>query len=404
MTAETLEMTLPATRIRVQVAWLCGIVMMLEGYDLASLGYAIPSLVDAWRVAPSVFTPVATAGNVGLMLGSLGASSLGDGVGRKPVLTGSVAIFGVASLLCAFAHSPWQLEVLRVLTGLGLGGGLPAASALASDFAPQTQGRLVILVFLGIPLGFSAGGWWASWLVRAFGWPGIFMSGGLLPLAILPLLVLWLPESLVVQKEKRRGRVATLFEDRRALQTALLWSINGLNYLGIYFVLLWMPAILHLAGASASRAVQGTTMYGIGSIVGILVTAVLVKRLPLESVLARVLVFGAVCVLAVGLLNPRFALLSLLLCGVGIGSGCQAGINTISALSYPSTIRSLGAGWAMGAGRIGTIAGPLLGGLLLGFGLQPQEIFILLSIPAFGTAVLMVFLGRTFAGTRERRS
>jgi MFS transporter, AAHS family, 4-hydroxybenzoate transporter len=145
-------------------------------------------------------------------------------------------------------------------------------------------------------------------------------------------------------------------------------------------------------------------MYGIGSIVGILVTAELVKRLPLESILARVLVFGAVCVLAVGLLKPRFALLSLLLGGVGIGSGCQAGINTLSALSYPSTIRSLCAGWAMGAGKIGTIAGPLLGGLLLGFGLQPQEMFILLSIPAFGTAVLMVVLGRTFAGTRERRS
>src|SRR5580704_8113847 len=123
-------------RLHLRVAWLCGVVLFLEGYDIAAVGYAVPSLVDAWRVAPSVFTQALTAGNVGLLLGSLCAGLLGDWRGRKPILIGCVAVIGVFSLLTAVAGSPLQLAGLRFLTGLGLGGGIPLAIALASDFAP----------------------------------------------------------------------------------------------------------------------------------------------------------------------------------------------------------------------------------------------------------------------------
>src|SRR4029077_16191183 len=89
-------------RLHLRVAWLCGVVLFLEGYDIAAVGYAVPSLVDAWRVAPSVFTPALTAGNVGLLLGSLCAGLLGDRLGRKPVLIGCVVSFGSLLFLTAF--------------------------------------------------------------------------------------------------------------------------------------------------------------------------------------------------------------------------------------------------------------------------------------------------------------
>jgi AAHS family 4-hydroxybenzoate transporter-like MFS transporter len=173
MQSETLAATAEhaVAQLPLRVAWLFGLVLCLEGYDIAAVGYAVPWLVDAWRVPLSGFTQALTAGNVGLLLGSLCAGLLGDRLGRKPVLLSCVAAFGTFSVLSALAGSPLELGALRLLTGLGLGGGIPLAIALVSDFSPRTaQGRLVILMSAGIPIGFTLGGLPASQLVVAFGW------------------------------------------------------------------------------------------------------------------------------------------------------------------------------------------------------------------------------------------
>jgi AAHS family 4-hydroxybenzoate transporter-like MFS transporter len=386
----------PATGLHLRVAWLCGVVLFLEGYDIAAVGYAIPSLVDAWKVQPSAFTQVLTAGNVGLMLGSLCAGSLGDRLGRKSVLISCVMAFGAFSLLSAFVGSPSQLGALRSLTGVGLGGSLPLAVALASDFVPpDCSGRIVILMSAGVPIGFSAGGLLASWLVGLFGWVAIFVAGGVLPLAVVPLLVLWLPESLAPHSGPRPHKLpAALFQNGLAPSTTLLWAINVQSLLGVFFILLWTPAILHSTGASTSQAILATTIYAVGVIASPLLAALVVEPVGIERVLACGLAFGGLCVLTIGVFYPRFWLLSLFLWGAGIGGGCQAGINSLSALAYPPAIRSTGAGWALGVGRVGAIGGSLLGGVLLALGFRAQTIFVTACIPLFGAALLMAFLGR----------
>jgi len=143
---------------------------------------------------------------------------------------------------------------------------------------------------------------------------------------------------------------------------------------------------------SSSRAILGTTIYGLGVAASPVLTAFVAERFGLERVLTWGLTIGAVCLLLIGLLEPQFSLLLLLLCGAGIGGGCQGGINSLSALTYPHPVRSTGAGWALGVGRIGTMAGPLLGGLLLGFGVRTQSIFIAASTAVFGAAALMAIL------------
>jgi AAHS family 4-hydroxybenzoate transporter-like MFS transporter len=382
-------------RQRLRVAWLCGLVLFLEGYDIAAVGYAIPSLLDAWHLRPSMFTTVLTAGNVGLLLGSLAAGLLGDWLGRKRVLIGCVAMFGVCSLLSALAASLSQLADLRLLTGLGLGGGIPLAIALAADFAPQmTPGRFVILTSTGVPIGLAVGGLLASRLVGLFGWPAIFCAGGVLPLAIVPLLALLLPASRGLHAEaRRRNLVAALFQNGIAPTTLLLWSINLLSLLGIYFILLWTPAILHSAGMSPSRAVLSSTMYSVGIIAGPVLVAPIVDRVGMERVLTWGLAFGALCVLSIGLFNPPLWLLTVLIGGAGIGGGCQSGINSLSGIAYPPAIRSTGAGWALGVGRVGSIAGPLLGGALLALGFRTRELFVAAAIPAFTVTILMAILG-----------
>jgi AAHS family 4-hydroxybenzoate transporter-like MFS transporter len=379
------------------VAALCGVVLLLEGYDIAAIGYAVPSIADAWRLAPSGFTPALTAGNVGLLFGSIGVGLLGDRLGRKPMLISCVAMFAAFSLLSAFAHSLLQLSALRFLTGLGLGGGIPLAIALASDFArPMRQGRLVILMSAGVPIGFTLGGLLASRLVQVFSWPAIFIVGGVLPFAMIPVLALWLPESVILRASKcRRNPLVALFADRLAPCTALLWAMNFLNLLGNFLILLWTPSILHTTGVSASRAIFGTSMYGVGTILGALLTAPLTDRLGVERVLTYAVASGALFGLTIGLFDMQFWLLSIIICGAGIGiGGCQTGLNSLSGRIYPPAIRSTGAGWALGLGRAGAIAGPLIGGALLALGFRGRDIFVVAAIPVFAVTVLMAILGR----------
>ena len=396
----------PVERLQLRVVWLCGAVLFLEGYDIAAVGYALPHLVDAWRVRPVVFTQSLTAGNVGLLLGSLCAGLLGDRLGRKPVLIGCVALFGAFSLLSALVGSPSQLAVLRFMTGLGLGGGIPIAIALTSDFAPPARsGRFLVLMNIGVPIGFALGGLLASQLARVFGWPAIFVVGGVLPLAMAALLVPVLPESVALRvAAPRHNPVIALFQTGLAPATVLLWTINLLSLLGIYFILQWTPAVLHSAGVSPSRAILVTSIYGLGLIVGGWLMAHIVDRISIERVLTWCLAFGTLCVLSIGLLDLRFWLLSLMVCGAGIGAGSQAGINSLSGLAYPPVIRSTGAGWALGMGRIGTIIGPLLGGLLIALGSTSRMMFAAAAIPAFFATLLMAGLGRLRRGGRRHET
>ena len=385
-------------RLHIRVASLCFMVLFLEGYDITSMSYAIPSLIDVWHVKPPQFTIALTAGSFGLLFGALSAGLLGDRLGRKPVLIGCTAVFGLFSLLTAFATGLQSLAAMRFFTGLGLGGGIPIAIALATDYAPlKSPRRLVILMSAGISVGNTAGGFIASQIVKTAGWESIFVVGGLLPLLVIPLLAFFMPESHTlrsVDAAARKTTPADLFRNGLALRTSILWMVNLFNLVGNYFILFWLPAILHAKGLTPSAAVLATTMYALGSIVGALITAPIVDRFGVERIIAAILCLGAACVLAVGLFELPFLALCVVIAGAGIGiGGCQHGINSVSGALYPPAIRSTGTGWALGFGRIGQIGGPLVGGTLLGLGWASRDIFLAASIPAACVAIGMGTLG-----------
>jgi MFS transporter, AAHS family, 4-hydroxybenzoate transporter len=378
----------------IRVAWLCGAVLLMEGYDIAAMGYALPALIDAWQLSPRAFTASLTAGNVGLLLGSLAAGFLGDHRGRKPVLIVSVIIFGICSLATALAASPAQLAWLRLLTGIGLGGGLPMAIALTADFAPSSApGRLVLTTIAAVPSGFSLGGLAAGAVTSSLGWGTIFLIGGAAPLLFSPLLALRVPESPAFRSQAlRRPSVASLFVDGRMISTTLVWAINFLNLLTTYLILLWTPAVLRSAGASPLQATFAAAIYALGGIAGCLLMAVVVDRFGIERVLTLSLMITTLTLLAIGQLDPRPWQLVALLLGAGLGGSSQGGISALSGLIYPPPIRATGTGWALGVGRCGAIAGPLVGGLLLTQRAAGNQIFTVAAISAFGAALLMSVL------------
>ena len=385
-------------RLHVRVGVLCFMVLFLEGYDITSMSYAIPSLIEAWHVKPPQFTTALTAGSFGLLFGALSAGLLGDRLGRKPVLIGCTAVFGLFSLLTAFAAGLTSLAVLRFFTGLGLGGGIPIAIALATDHAPvRSPRRLVILMSAGISVGNTVGGFIAAQIVKLTSWESIFVVGGLLPLLVIPVLLLFMPESQAlrsVDASERRATPVDLFRNGLALRTGILWTINLFNLVGNYFILFWLPAILHAKGLVPANAIFATTMYALGSIIGALITAPIVDRFGVERIIASILCLGALCVLTVGSFELPFPLLCIVICGAGIGiGGCQHGINSVSGALYPAAIRATGAGWALGFGRVGQIGGPLIGGTLLGLGWAARDIFLAAAVPATCVAIGMATLG-----------
>ena len=178
---------------------LCMAVLFMDGYDTQAIGYVAPALVAAWHVERAALAPVFAAGLVGLMIGGLLFGPLADRFGRKRFIAVSTTLFGIFSLASAFAGSLDQLLALRFLTGLGLGGAMPNAVALGVEYFPRRlRATAVTIVFVGFTIGAAVGGFVAASLMPAFGWPSVFIVGGVVPLLLVPVLLVALPESVAL--------------------------------------------------------------------------------------------------------------------------------------------------------------------------------------------------------------
>lgn len=385
----------------IRVGLLCCLVLVLEGYDLGAMAFTLPALSDAWHLKPVAFTTALTATSLGLFIGSFLCGMLGDRLGRKPVMMGAVAVFGLTSFLTALTRDPYWLAATRFLTGLGIGGGIPTTIALLSDLArPKKQGGLVIASMCGVQIGNVLCGITASRLIAHIGWPAVFVLGGLMPVVILPVLALWLPETFAVHKTASLASVPRLFAGKFARLTLILWLVNFLSLLTIYSVNSWLPSLLHSMGIATSSAILASSMFQMGGLTGCLASAPLANRYGTEKVVAALLAIGGCFLILLGLAHGTAPVFAVLAFGAGLGiSTGQVGINALAGAVYPAELRGTGAGWALGVGRMGNITGPLFGGLLLALGWRPGPMLLLMAVPAFGLTLALLLLARVRAST-----
>jgi AAHS family 4-hydroxybenzoate transporter-like MFS transporter len=326
-----------------------------------------------------------------------------DRFGRKAVILLCVTLFGVSSLLTTRSGTMTELLLWRALTGLGLGGVLPNLISLTNEAASaRRKDTLVMLMFCGFPLGATIGGLVSAPLIQAFGWQSLFILGGVLPLALLPALALRLPSDpeqasapLQQATEQRKGSIAELFRNRRAVPTLLIWTAFFCNLLVMYLLVNWLPSLLSLIGTSLSVATLSTAMLNLGGIAGALILSRLLSRGDGLLVLSCAFGVGALALVLIAKAgsNVVVMLTGATLAGTIIVGG-QIAMNAIVATYYPTHIRSTGVGLALGVGRIGSIIGPLVGGLLLGAGWAGTSLVMFAVLPTL-TAAAALFGLRT---------
>jgi len=411
--------------LQIRVAVLCTLVQICDGYDINSVSWAVPSLIDIWHLPPPAFTTAFLWSSIGILVGALSAGPIGDRVGRKPLLVISLTIFGLASFVSAFVPSLSMLTIARFFTGLGIGGAFPGAASLAGDYAPHRRRALIIMAsFTGAPIGGFVGGQIVAGLLPVFGWPMIFILGGAIPLILVPVLLIWLPESprFLAAKQNLSPREAALlkrldvtpgeshyvdvatenpvkmiFGRGYLLQTLLLWLIFFCSLLNLFLFGYWMPTVFKLMGMAPAQAVFASSLRDCGAIFAALYLGWAIDHVGPERSLALHYAVGAVFIAMIALVALPYALLLAMtfLAGMTI-IGSQTGANATCGKLYPARMRTTGLGWALGVGRLGGIAAPVLGGWLLSLGMPPTQIFLSACLFAVIAAVatgLLAFRG-----------
>ena len=380
------------TEIRGRVAvtiGMCFLAAILEGYDIQAFGIAAPKLVAALSLNPVEQGWAASAAMIGLVFGAFMGGKLADAIGRKPVLLMSVALFGIGALWTATSGSFFALLPARFATGLGFGGAYPVLISIAAEVSPPSRrSAATCLLFCGMPAGGSLVSLFANIAGEQLDWRMIFIVGGALPLAILPLLWFFLAETRPSRDESANARLLpALFEDGRVMATILLASASFLALVVLYLILNWLPSLVvakgHLSGdgAAASFAFNIAGVVG-GLLLGFLADMAGAKRalmLAYTTILVSLYLLGtAQSVLMIiaysGLLGLFTPSISFVLYG-------------LAPTLYPVNARAAASGAIVGVGRLGTIAGPLLAGQLRQMGWSAESVIdAMLPVVLLGAA------------------
>lgn len=402
----------------------CFAATFVDGADRTALGLVGKNFMTDLHMSPTQLGIVFALDNFGAVIGALLCGRLCDRFGRRPVLTGAMAVISLTTVLTGHAPTFESLAFVRLIAGLALGGALPAALTLASEFVrPDRRGMVSAITFAGYSVGAACGGFFGAYLLDRFPWQSVFYAGAVLPLVVLLAVTFWTPETiqLLVRRGNTRSALKTafrlrpdlketlialendtprrkaaeglrsLFSGGLALQTALLWLMFILVWATIKFMVTWLAPMLGSHGISPSQAaiVQGS--WNVGGVIGELLAAALIRSRGPTAVMAPFLIFGALAFVAIGYDPTSFylALAMATAAGIGIGVGLSGTI-AITAQIYPAAYRGTGMGGGLAAGRFGQVLSPLLFAWLIERGVGDQNImYILGALPV--AAALLVF-------------
>jgi AAHS family 3-hydroxyphenylpropionic acid transporter len=360
----------------------CVLAVFCEGIDLQAAGVAAGGIIPEFKPVAGQLGNFFSAGTLGLFLGAMVGGRLSDAIGRKRVVITSIILFGLFSLLTALAWDMQTLTWARGLTGLGLGGALPNLVALVNESSTTNRRSAnVALAYSGAPFG----GAFASLISLSIApshWRWIFVAGGVVPLVIAPIMIAKLRESPAFERlrdarisaggaparsgdDPARVGILAIVADGRAVPTLLLWVSFFLGLLTLYLLLNWLQTLLVGIGLTKPQADAALVAFNVGGgLSALLMGQVLEGRWRAAGILATFVALPAL-VLLLSRAPPQPTLTVLIVFALGCAVlAAQAFLYAVAPACYPTSIRGSGVGAAVAIGRIGSIVGPKLAGIL----------------------------------------
>ncbi len=373
---------------------MCFLIVLLDGLDTNAITFTAPLIAREWGLSAAAMAPTFLATSIGAVIGYMVCGPVALRIGDRKTVLASILLFAFGTLATAFARDLVTLTVLRLLTSVGLGGALPIAVATATRLvSDRYRTTAAIFVATGLSVGAFLGGALGGPLIARFGWTSIYILGGVLPLALLPLVAKMFGDSDGPTRAAAGAGnpVLQLFRDGLARSTVLLWLFAFLMFVVSYALIFWLPTLVIKMGLPLDQAPASAAAFALGGVIGNAALVLLIARLGAVGAMMLAVVVGVLFSILFGTMGSAGLVLPF---AVGLGAGCIpccVGQSAMAVAFYPLHLRATGIGWAAAIGRIGSIFGPGVGGLVIARDWPAQQAFLLALVPmALAFTVLLM--------------
>lgn len=409
------------------VIFLCLMIVVVDGIDISIMGFVAPVIKQEWGISTTDLAPVMSAALVGLALGAVVSGPLADKFGRKKLLIINLLGFGLFTLLAALSSGVTELMMYRFIAGLFMGGVMPQAVTLVTDYSPmRLNGRMVTIILSGFTIGAAIGGFLAAWIIPHYNWHAMMIIGGVLPIILAVVAIFTLPESIGYKVLKQHpkpeidaiiNKMAPDFDTRNkvfvlpkaktsttnpvktvlspfyVLGSFLLWWSYASGLFVVYLLGSWLPMMSHEFGFSISEASLITAIYQLGGPIGCIACGYLMDKINPHIGLLIGYVVAITFMVFVGEVGHNFVMYSVMCFFIGMWmNGANAGLNSVSSAFYPVFARATGNSWMHGIGRLGAVGSAFAGAYFLSLGWPASKIFLILCLPAFGIILALLIM------------
>ncbi|MCI0995111.1 MFS transporter [Pseudomonas sp. ICMP22404] len=409
----------------------CVLILIIDGYDLAVVGAALPAIMTDMNIDPTSAGVMAGSALFGTMLGAIFLGTLADRIGRPKMVAICVALFSFFTSAAGLTSDPISFSIARFIAGLGIGGVLPICTAQMGEFSPiKLRTRMVTLVFAGYSVGGILVALTAKQLIESHGWQSVFYVAGL-PVFLIPFILKTMPESIgnLLKKgrqdelraiarridpslvmsdnavmtgnaqvlDKQDAPVRNLFRDGRGFSTVMIWAAFMTGLFMVYALNSWLTKLMAMAGFSLGSALNFVIVFNLGAIAGALGGGWLSDKLNIKHVLVAFYLIGAIALTVLGYTRSTSLLVAVVFIVGASTLGTQLLAYAYAGDFYPSTIRSTGVGFASGVGRVGAIVAPILIGWLVSIKLPLEQNFMAISLAGLIGAAAVSLINQTRA-------
>ncbi|MNZ35544.1 MFS transporter [Pseudomonas alkylphenolica] len=426
-------------RFHGRILFWCMLILIIDGYDLAVVGAALPAIMQDMNVDPTSAGIMAGSALLGTMLGAIFLGTLADRIGRPRMIAICVALFSIFTAVAGFTDNPVSFSIARFIAGLGIGGVLPVCTAQMGEYSPlKLRTRLITLVFAGYSVGGILVALTAKQLIESYGWQWVFYVAGL-PVLLIPFILKSMPQSIgyllrngrqdelreivgkiepghavadtlvvtgnVAMQNTEATPVRDLFKQGRGFSTVMIWTAFMTGLFMVYALNSWLTKLMAMAGFSLGSALNFVIVFNLGSIAGAMVGGWLSDKLSIKHVLVCFYITGAIALTLLGYTRDTTALFAVVFLVGASTLGTQLLAYAYAGDFYPSEIRSTGVGFASGVGRIGAIVAPVLIGWLVSLSLPLQQNFMAISLAGLIGALAVTLINQSRAqSTQEKKA